>query len=201
MHSRTTTAMLDELLDPANEVVWRDFVERYRPVLVSIGRRLGLGPEDAADAAQDTLARFVRAYRAGKYDRTRGRLSTWLIAIARRCIIDVHHAGAGRRERGLSAVGDLPDERELADLWRAECEREILRIAIERLRTETKSDERTIRIFELLVHHRREPASVAEELGVSRNDVYLAKHRTLERIRAIVERLEADWSDDAEPSS
>ena len=105
MLTRTTTALLDDLADPANEAVWHDFDARYRPVLVGFGRRLGLGAEDAADAAQDALARFVRSYREGRYDRGRGRLSSWIIGIARNCIVDQMRTRAARHEeRGISAM-------------------------------------------------------------------------------------------------
>jgi len=72
----TTTALLDGLHDPANEEVWREFDTRYRPIILGFAVKLGLSDEDAADVAQDTLARFVQEYRAGRYDRTRGRLVT-----------------------------------------------------------------------------------------------------------------------------
>ncbi len=66
----------DGLLNPADEETWRAFGQRYRPILVAFGRRLGLPPEDAADAGQETLVSFVKSYRGGKYHRERGRLTT-----------------------------------------------------------------------------------------------------------------------------
>jgi peptide/nickel transport system substrate-binding protein len=52
MRTRTTTALLDELRDPANEAVWREFDARYRSVLIGFACRLGLEQTDAADAAE-----------------------------------------------------------------------------------------------------------------------------------------------------
>ena len=83
MQVTTTTVLLDGLYDPANSVVWRQFDQRYRPIIIGFARRLGLTDDDAADIAQETLVRFVKEYRAGKYDRTRGRLRTWIIAMVR----------------------------------------------------------------------------------------------------------------------
>ncbi len=83
MHTRTTTALLDDLLDSANEGAWVGFDARYRPVLIGFARQLGLRADDAADIAQEALTKFVRAYQQGQYRRERGRLSSWLITIAR----------------------------------------------------------------------------------------------------------------------
>ena len=83
MRTRTATAMLEDLRDPGNQTVWQEFDTRYRPILIGFARKLGLSNEDSADAAQDALIQFVRSYRAGKYERQRGRLSSWVIGIAR----------------------------------------------------------------------------------------------------------------------
>jgi len=189
MLTRTTTAMLEALLDPADDEVWRDFDHRYRPILVAFARRLGLPAEDAADAAQETLARFVRSYRDGKYDRQRGRLRSWIIGIARHCVYDIHQRRATDPKRGMSAISELPDESTINAMWDEECEHEILRQGISELRQQTRTEEGTIRAFEMLAFDDRTPAEVAEELSISVNDVYLAKHRCLKRLLEILSHL------------
>ena len=190
MLTKTTTALLEGLVDPANQKMWLEFDQRYRPILVGLARRLGLSAEDAADAAQETLTRFLKSYRAGKYDRGRGRLGSWIIGIARHSIADLQRTKAARHEeRGLSAVQELPDEAKLSVIWDAECEREILWQGLNQLRQDTKTDARTLQAFEMVAFAGRTPADVAQELGTTTNDVYLAKHRCLKRLRVIVERL------------
>src|SRR5688572_33473691 len=78
----TTTALLCGLLDPAAEQSWLEFDARFRPIVRGFAMKLGLSEADAEDVTQEALARFVKYYRQGKYDRTRGRLSSWLITIA-----------------------------------------------------------------------------------------------------------------------
>ncbi len=190
MFTRTTTALLEGLVDPADEATWQAFDARYRPVIVAFGRRLGLDAEDAADAAQDTLARFVRSFRDGKFDRTRGRLSAWVIGIARNCIAELRESRARRREQRLSSAGELPDDAALTRIWDGECERQILQEAVAELRRVSRTDPRTVRVFEMLAFEQRRPADIAAELGISANDVYLAKHRCLKRLRSIVSELE-----------
>lgn len=190
MFTRTTTALLDDLRDPENHLVWKAFDERYRPILVALARRSGLGTADAADAAQDALVRFVTAYHDGRYDPGRGRLGSWLVGIARHCIADVHGRRSRRREqRGLSGIPHLPGEAELEAIWDEECDREILRQAMDQLRSGTAVDARTIRAFELQAFHGHAAATVALDQTMTLNEVYLAKHRCLKRLRGIVEEL------------
>ncbi len=47
MLEKTTTAMLQGLTDPDNDVVWREFDARFRPVIERFVRRMGLSEADA----------------------------------------------------------------------------------------------------------------------------------------------------------
>jgi len=197
MLTQTTTTLLDKLRDPENRTVWQEFDARYRPILHAFAHRLGLGDDDAADAAQEALAQFARAYRSGRYERGRGRLRSWIIGIARNCIIDALRARAARREqRGISALADVPGEDRLADIWDGECQREILRQGLNALREHTRLEPQTIRAFELLALGQRTSAEVAAECDMTMNDVYLAKHRCLTRLRPIVAALSAAYEAD-----
>src|SRR5262245_17537560 len=118
--SRTTT-LLDGLLRGDDARLWQEFAERYRPMLLAFGRRLGLGEVDAEDAAQETLLHFIRALRAGKYDRTRGRLRSWIVGIAKYRIADLQRRGIETPVGSCrSAADDESDERRLSQIWDAE---------------------------------------------------------------------------------
>jgi RNA polymerase sigma-70 factor (ECF subfamily) len=182
--------MLEDLTDSTNEQAWREFDGRFRPILVAFARRLGLADADAADIAQETLARVVKSYREGHYDRSRGRMHSWIVGIAQNCIYDHRKTSLARREqRGVSAIVEVPDRDHLADLWDQQCEQEILQQALEALKEETRTDARTLRAFELFALRHQPPEEVARDLGLATNDVYLAKHRCLKRLRAIVAEL------------
>ncbi len=190
MLAKTTTTLLEGLVDRTDDEAWRAFDARYRPIIVGFARRLGLREEDAADAAQETLVRFVKEYRAGRYDRGRGRLRSWIIGMAKHCIADLLRRRVARREqRGISAVVDWPDEDQLARLWEAESQQAVLACGLRDLRTQTKIDPRTLQAFELLALDGRTPADVAQAMGMTRNDVYLAKHRCLTRLREVLATL------------
>jgi len=197
MLTTTTTALLRDLVDPANDAVWREFDARYRPVIFAFARRLGAGTEDAADLAQETLAKFVQEYRAGKYDRSRGRLRSWIIGIAKYRLADLNRARARRRQwRGDSALADLPDHDDLTEVWEAECRRSILGRAMTELRENTNLEARTIRAFEQAAFEERAHAEVAADLGMTVKDVVNAKHRCLKRLREIRKELQEAYDID-----
>jgi DNA-directed RNA polymerase specialized sigma24 family protein len=96
----TNTYLLVGLKDSANERVWAEFCARYRPVLLSFARRLGLTEDDAQDAAQETLQAFADGYPPGQYARDKGGLRNWLYGIARNQI----HLLRRRDERQRAAT-------------------------------------------------------------------------------------------------
>jgi len=195
--TRTTTRLLEGLFDPANHEIWREFDRRYRPIIIGLSRKLGLRDDEAADVAQETLTRFLRAYRANEYDRARGRLRSWIIGIARYRIADAKRARAAQQGwRGDSIIDALPEEQELDALWDAERRRAILRQALHELRANSRTSERTITAFELMAFHQRAPAAVAEELAMSMDDVYQAKNRVATSLRSIVARIENLYDED-----
>lgn len=200
--TRTTSRLLDDLREPRNDAAWAELDRRYRPIVAALGRRAGLGEADAADAAQETLAEFFRAYAAARYDRSRGRLRQFLIGIARMKIADVQR----RRGRGGEVAGDLdtslPPEADQGQggAWTiafADAQRsEVLREAIQSLRGSDRAAEKTLRAFEMVALRHVPVAAVAEELGMTAQEVYLAKSRCLERLRGIIARLEAAYDGD-----
>jgi len=190
--SKTTSAMLEGLFDPLNEQVWSGFDARYRPIVVAFARKLGLDDADAADVAQETLTQFVKQYRQGRYDRQRSRLRSWLIGIAKYRVADLKRATARRREwRGESAIADLPDNDQLTRLWDQQRRTTMLRQALDELRANTKTHDRTIRAFELLVLEQQPCRAVAEQLAMTTQEVYLAKSRIAHRLRDVLARLDA----------
>ncbi len=192
--SMTTTALLEGLGDPVNAAVWGEFDGRYRPIILGFARRLGLSEDDSADVAQEVLTQFVQDFRAGKYDRTRGRLRSWIIGIARHRIADSRRRRFRRHEvRGDSALANLQDEEQLSRIWDEEARQAVLCRALELLSANTRSNPKSLEAFKLLVIAGRTPQEVAEELGMSAGAVHLAKHRCLARLRSIVADLSAAY--------
>ncbi len=198
----TTTALLDALKDEGNSPVWVEFDARFRPILHGFARKLGLNAEDAADVAQQALTEFVRDYRSGMYQKGRGRLSSWLISIARNRAVDIQR-GQGRRKewRGESALdqvsggSEMQDPAQLTAIWDAEKKHAVLAAALTELRSISKMSESTIKAFELVAIRGVPTAAAAKECGISVDEVYVSKNRVTKQLREIVSRIAEAYED------
>ncbi|MFT3683880.1 MAG: sigma factor [Phycisphaerales bacterium] len=131
--TRTTTKLLDALRDHANEPAWSQIDARYRPVIAGLARRLGATSAEAEEVAQQTLAEFVQAFRLGRYDRTKGRLSSWILGIARNTTSGVlRRRGRESGGRGVPAEEASVDDHALRQAWTDERDRVILLRALRR---------------------------------------------------------------------
>ncbi|MFZ4576252.1 MAG: RNA polymerase sigma factor, partial [Phycisphaerales bacterium] len=161
----TTTHLLESLRDPSNQAIWSILDGRYRPVLFGVAVKHGLSPEDAADVAQEALLDVVSGYRDGRFDRSRGRLRTWIMTIGRRRLTDVLRAKYRRGEVGPRAAREaasdaIPADSEIDEVWNREEQAELLREAIAWLLADESTAPLSREIFEA-VCVRGVPESVA----------------------------------------
>ena len=193
----TSTSLLEGLHDRDNRTIWHNFVERYRPMIAGYAHRMGLGSEDAEDAAQATLIAFCEAYQAGRYEREQGRLRSWLFGIARN---QIRNLMKKRRRREVQVAGDsqatdffarIEDDDELERLWDQQWRDAVLKQCLEEVRKEV--DVRSLEAFDLFARQGWSAQKVADHLNMSANAVFLVKHRILKRIREVMPRMEEIW--------
>jgi RNA polymerase sigma-70 factor (ECF subfamily) len=191
----TNTYLLTGLKDGANERVWSEFCARHRPVLITFGRRLGLSAEDAQDAAQDALLAFADAYRRGQYARDKGRLRTWLYAIARNQIYQLQRSGerqaAVNPDDKTRLLEEVPEPGDSASIWEEVWRKGLIQSCLEEARRHF--GEETLQAFTLFVLREQSADEVAASLGISRNAVFKAKRRVLSHMRDAYRMLDADW--------
>ena len=198
----TTTVLLESLRDAQNADAWTEFDKRYRPVLMGFALSLGLHDSDAADAAQWALAQFAQDYAAGRYVRGKGRLSSWIMGIARHRIEKIRHAGGpvrdaqGKDPRGESALGAMPDEAGLTRLWDRQRETVIIGRAMEALRTSEGVDPMKLKAFELVALHDVPVDEAARQCSMTAADVYVARSRLSRKLRELVESLGRAYAED-----
>lgn len=201
MLTRTTTQLLSDLRDPSNAEAWSGFDARYRPVLTSFARSLGFSPDDAAELAQRAMVEFAQAYRAGRYVRGQGRLSSWLIGIARNTAYAMRRSeGAGRRagqQNQADIEASLSDEAHLTRVWERERDGVILAQAIAQLGQSSRLEEHTLRAFDLFVVRGVPAQEVAAQCGIDVDAVYVIKNRLTKRLREIVRELTAAYDEGA----
>ncbi|MCA9277555.1 MAG: sigma-70 family RNA polymerase sigma factor [Phycisphaeraceae bacterium] len=194
--TRTTTALLAALHD-VRDPAWEAFDDRYRPILYGFARSWHLPEADAMDVAQESLTQFARDYREGKYQREKGRLSSWLISIARNRIVDTQRS---MKRRGLlsneTAMIDVATEDHLTREWTLSRERAILDQAMALLRSNSRTSDATMQAWELVAVKGVPASEAARQTGLSVDEVYVAKNRVTKRLRTIVEDLTAAWDDE-----
>lgn len=197
--TRTTTRLIDGLREVGDNQAWEGFDARYRPVLVGVAIKLGFGGDDASELAQRALAEFAHGLRGGRYERGRGRLSAWLIGIAR-------HIGSEMRRRekvhavpGGSMIGQVeerfPDEARLTQIWQAERDAAILADALRTLQASERIDPRTLRAFELFALRGVPAEEVAKDCGMETETVYVVKNRLTKKLREIVRDLTSAYDE------
>lgn len=204
--TRTTTRLLDALKDRTNEPVWEHIDLRYRAVVKGLARRLGVAERDADDVAQQTLAEFVRAFREGRYDRQKGRLSSWILGIAQH--ISLSSIRRSRRdtlkpllpEETTATSAALPgegDEGSLRSVWDEERDRVIMYRALTTLHADSAFDERTLLAFELVALRGVPAAEAAEQSGMTIEQAYVARSRVTRRLRTLVKEMTTAFEEDA----
>lgn len=190
----TTSTLLDRLRDFDDRAVWDRFMQRFRRPLLSFARKLSLPAELAEDTVQEILLAFIDGYRRNQYARDRGRLSHWLFGIAYRQIAGARRRLArneARREVGVGAHSfwrELPDESEARQTWDEEWEASMIAACLRQVRAEVSPT--TYSAFELVVCEERTADEAAARLGLTRGAVYVAKHRILKRLEALMKDYE-----------
>lgn len=192
----TTSALLAALQTPGNEQAWVEIDHRYRPILVSVARKAGLNPADADVAAQDTLADLFGSLKAKRYDRSRGRLRQWLLGICRLKIADARRRDAARGHTLVAEISETSGNDDWTQAWNGEQRQVVLAQAIQKLRESGKMQPHTLAAFEMTALRNIPASEVATQLGLTAQEVYLAKSRCLERIRTIIDELNRAYDDD-----
>jgi RNA polymerase sigma-70 factor (ECF subfamily) len=186
----TPISLLQKLRHPTtreSEQAWQRFVQLYTPLLMLWARRLDLSTEDTADLLQEVFLVLAREMPRFRYDPAH-RFRPWLWTVL---------VNKGRdRYRRIQARPVLahPKEFEQAmspdnvQLYADEEYRTYLvGRALEIMRTEMEPVHWQA-CWQYIVQD-RPAAEVAQELGLTVNQVYLAKSRILRRLRTELEGL------------
>ena len=169
----------------ARELSWREFSDRYRPVIVGFARRAGMSASDAEDVLQEVILGFFQAHEGIEYDPARGRFRGYL----KKATLNVIRKKA-RKERLMvpfdDGVGDRADDDSDAT-WERAWSTQIMHRALQQVRDQF--DDRTWEAFELYAQRGVPADAVAERLGMAVNSVHQAKSRVLKAVAPIVQQL------------
>lgn len=190
----TRESLLLRLKDAADAAAWDEFVAIYRPMILRLGLRGGLQPNDADDLAQRVLISVSRAIGEWELDPTRCSFRSWLRKVARNAIINMLQRGPKTAAFGgsdfLAVCNTI--EAPSADIERLvddEHERYVLRVAAARVQRQVKPT--TWQAFWRTTMQGEPTHVVADDLNVSVGKVYGARSRVLN----LLQRAAAELSD------
>ena len=193
----TRASLLHRLKDWRDEASWQDFFDTYWKLIHSVARKSGLNEAEAQDVVQETMISVSKQMPEFRYDRNTGSFKHWLLNLTRWRINDqlrkrapntAHLSGEDTSTaQEIEAVVD-PASLHLDELWDAEWEKSLLNAAITKVKR--KLDPQKYQIFDFCVHKEWDAAKVAQAFNIPVDQVYLAKHRVSELIKAEVDRLQ-----------
>jgi len=189
----TRSSLLQRVCDPRDAKSWSEFDGIYRPLLTRYARQRNLDAESAEDVAQQCLAAV--SAKIGQFEKRRS-FRAWLRGMVDHKVADHlekqrRHAHAGDdRLQDAAAAAPAPHE-----AWEREWNQSLLQLLLANLRTNFA--EHTLHAFELYVLQGMSVAEIHRLLGMSPNQIYIAKSRVTRHIREqcgeVVESLYGVW--------
>jgi RNA polymerase sigma-70 factor (ECF subfamily) len=181
----TSTSLLDQV-KVGDGAGWQRLTALYRPLVLWWCRQRVSRYEDAEDLTQEVFATVLT--RIGDFDRQhRGSFRAWLKTITQFKLLEYwkqrqHHPAAAGGSDARQALEQTPDPHAASSLADDEVSerRILLQSALELIRPEfePRTWQAAMRVLE-----GQPAATVAADLGITRNAVFIAKSRVLARLR------------------
>ena len=190
----TRETLILRLRNSEDDASWREFVEIYTPLLFGYCRKRGLSSADTSDVVQEVMRSVSIAMKNFVYDPEKGKFKGWLFT-AMRNAIGRHFKKQSRQPLTpadtliVKFIEQTPDKTQV-DEWERDYERKLLVWAMEKVKPEFA--ERIWEAFTQTAIDNREPEDVANEIGMTKNAVAIAKHRVIKRLREKARAVDAD---------
>jgi RNA polymerase sigma-70 factor, ECF subfamily len=173
------------------ELAWREFHDRYAPIIAGFARKFGLKPQDIDDVIQDVLLGFYSKSPQFVYDPSRGRFRGYLKA----CTCNLLRNRLAREAKFSARSTPLnllhPDVLQTEQIWNDLWEDQLIHRAVADVRVQLRGS-RTFRAFEQYVILDRPADEVARELGIHVDSVYRAKQQVGGALRDRLRALRAE---------
>ena len=198
----TRRSLLSRLRNVDDELSWRAFFDAYWRLIYNVARKSGLNDQEAQDVVQETVIAVARKLPDFRYDPAKGSFKRWLLLITRRRVQDHLRRVYRSLPEDLSNPDEIrlriervpdphpaPDARVDAayeEAWREN----LFQTAL--VRTRERAEPKQYQVFDFCVLQKLPAVEVARMLGMSRAQVYLAKHRLARKLKRAVAVLEAE---------
>jgi len=187
MNSTTQATLLERLRDGDAVMAWEEFFQRYGRLIYAAARSRGCREHTAEEIVQEVMLTAFQQRDVFRYDPRRGRFRDWLRSVVRHAVAEHRRAPSQRvRARGGDGQDRFPepcDDAAPDQVWEAAFEESLLAALLDVVRREVAPE--TYQAFELLTLKELSGRQVARITGLSRNAVYLARRRVLQRLREL----------------
>jgi RNA polymerase sigma-70 factor (ECF subfamily) len=190
MMQESTSITLLEQLNSTDEsersTAWHRFVHLYTPLLLHWAGKQGFQPADANDLVQEVLIKLTS--RLSEYERREGAsFRGWLMILLRNLAHDYRRRKATRRldPSKMDRSQEVHQQAHPAvELEESEYRQWLIRRGLDSIRDDFS--QATWKAFDGLMFDGKSPRELAEELGLSINAIYMARHRVLARLREVL---------------
>ena len=195
----TTKKTLLQRMQNCDEISWEEFYRIYWPLVLDIGRKLGMPQDSCADLMQEIMIDLFNGEPLLRYDPAKGKFRTYFGVLVRHKAVEMLRKSArfpvvSAPDNGVSTsfseglpaslnVDDLDESNPFQKLFDEEYRKCLLTAAMNELRNTVEP--KTYAIFEMVVLQERPQKEVARYLGINRAtiDVYCSRCRkTLRKI-------------------
>ena len=183
----TSPSLLDRLYDNSDPDAWQRLLDLYEPLIRGWLRRHGVRTTDADDLVQEVLAVVVRRFPDFQHNRRIGAFRAWLRTITVNVTRDFWKSGRCRPVApGGSDFGGYLDQladpdNPLSREWEREHDLHVARRLLDLIRPEFWDS--TWEAFRRVALDGAAADTVAAELGMTVNAVFVAKSKVLARLR------------------
>jgi RNA polymerase sigma factor (sigma-70 family) len=186
----TCSTLLQRIRDGGDLVAWDEFWNRYWRAVFNFAKCRGCSEHTAEEVVQDVMLTVFEKRHVFRYDPGKGRFRDWLGGVVRN-LVNKRRAKPAERIRALG--GDTQQALDFAedphapadDLWQQAFDESLVNVLLDLVRREVAPA--TYQAFELVALQGVCAADAARLTGLSRNAVYLARKRILERLRELGE--------------
>lgn len=183
----TSASLLERLRVEPVDADWRRLHDLYTPLIRVWLRSHTLHPEDVDDLVQEVLTVVIRRLPEFDHNQRTGAFRTWLKRISVNCLRDFWKARRYRpRATGDSDFQQMLDALEdpnsaPSQAWNEAHDLHVTRKLLESL--EVRFEPRTWQAFRRFALDGEPAETVARELGITSNAVFIAKSRVLAQLR------------------
>lgn len=205
----TTKKSLLKRMQNCDEISWEEFYGIYRPLVLCIGRKLGMSQDDCRDLMQEIMLELFQGEALLRYDASKGRFRTFFGVLVRHKAAEMlrdsarlsslspaNGSGSGHIPELTATLlaPDPPDENDpFQKLFDEEYRSCLLSTAINELRNSVEP--KTFAIFEMVALQDRSPGEVSLHLGITRSTIDVYCSRCRKTLRKIVSEIRIDNPD------